>query len=296
MNISGIRQEYAKLMNAYDQEVPEREQYYSDSRCMGGNMVRTTIFCFTGTGNSLSVAKGIASGFSDAHIIQICRAHMPQTGTVYPGNVGFVFPVYYFGVPHMVREYVRALDMEKGTYVFGVATFGGMAGLAFDLLADDLALKGIKLRAAFPVLMPGNCQVMYPPQAEAEQQERFRNAQEKIGEIIRCVDAGKDLPVPKPNIFARGFMRLFYSRLKPHGRARNFHADEKCTGCGTCARICPAGNITLQEKKPLWGDQCEFCLACMQWCPAEAIQYANKTQKRGRYHNPDIHVKELFRY
>jgi len=256
----------------------------------------TTIFCFTGTGNSLLVAKNIAAGLPDAHIVHISRANMPKTGTVYAGNVGIVFPVYYFGLPHMVRTFIEGLQVEKDTYVFGVATYGGMAGVALDLLGKDLAKKGIKLSAAFSVLMPGNCQVLYPPQPEAQQQERFRDAQEKTAEIARCINAREEIPIKRVNILARGIMGIFYSRLKPQTRARNFHTDEKCTGCGTCARICPAGNITLQDKKPHWCNQCEFCLACLQWCPTEAIQYGNKTQKRGRYHNPAITVKELFQY
>ena len=243
------------------------------------------------------VAKNIAAGLPDAHIVQISRANMAKTGTVYAGNVGIVFPVYYFGLPHMVRTFVEeGLQVEKDCYVFGVATYGGMAGVALDLLGKDLAKKGIKLSAAFSVLMPGNCQVLYPPQPEAQQQERFRDAQEKTAEIIRRVNAREEIPIKKVNILARGIMGIFYSRLKPQTRARNFYTDDKCTGCGTCARICPAGNITLKDKKPYWGDQCEFCLACMQWCPSEAIQYGNKTQKRGRYHNPAITVKELFQY
>ncbi len=256
----------------------------------------TTIFCFTGTGNSLSVAKDIARGLPDTQIIQISRANMPKDRTVYSGNVGIVFPVYYFGLPHMVRRFAGGLKVEKDTYVFGIATYGGMAGMAFDLLGKDLAKQGIKLRATFGVLMPGNCQVLYPPAPDAEQQERFRNAQEKIAEITRCINARKEIPLKKTNILVHGLMSIFYSRLKPQTRARNFHTDEKCNGCGTCARICPAGNIILQDQKPVWHLQCEFCLACMQWCPNQAIQYGNKTQKRGRYHNPAINVRELFQY
>jgi len=242
------------------------------------------------------VAKDIARGLPDTQIIQISLANMPKNGTVYSGNVGIVFPVYYFGLPHMVRTFVRGLHVEKDTYVFGVATYGGMVGVAFDLLGKDLAKKGIKLSATFAVLMPGNCQVLYPPLPDAQQQERFRGAQEKIAEITRCINAREEIPLKKVNILARGIMGIFYSRLKPQMRARNFHTDEKCTGCGTCARICPAGNITLQDKKPCWSDQCQYCLACMQWCPSEAIQYGNKTRKRGRYHNPNINVRELFQY
>ena len=256
--------------------------------------MNATIFYFTGTGNSLKVAKDIAAILPDAELVQISKKNMPGTGTVYSGTVGIVFPVYYFGLPHMVRAFARGLQVEKNTYVFGIATYGGMVGVAFNQLGKCLAKKGITLSAAFAVHMPGNCQVLYAPEADTAQQEKFRNERETTAGIARRINAREEILFKPPNIIARGIMGIFYSRLKPHKRSRKFHTDEKCTGCGTCARICPAQNITLQDKKPRWHNQCEFCLACMQWCPNHAIQYGNKTQKRGRYHHPEIKVHELF--
>ena len=142
--------------------------------------------------------------------------------------------------------------------------------------------------------MPDNCQVLYAPASDAVQQERFRNETEQTMEISRRITAREVSPLRRTNIVSRTIFSLFYSRLKPKERARYFHTDETCTGCGTGVRVCPIQNITLTDKKPVWHDQCEFCLACMQWCPKQAIQYGKKTQKRGRYHHPGIHVNELF--
>ena len=35
------------------------------------------------------------------------------------------------------------------------------------------------------------------------------------------------------------------------------------------------------------------CLACINYCPENSIQYGDKTQERGRYHNPEITVQDL---
>jgi len=257
-------------------------------------MTETTIFYFTGTGNSLKVAKDIAAGLPDAKIIRITRKNLWNTGKVYSGTIGIVFPVYFSGLPHMVRQFAEKIRADDTAYVFGVATYGGMPGIAFDQMITNLAKNRIHLSAAFQVLMPGNNQVLYPPNPVPAQQERFRNEQEKVAEIIKKIGARENIP-PKPaNFIIYSILSGFYSLLKPNERSQLFHTDDNCNGCGTCARICPSENITIQDKKPLWHNRCEYCLACMQWCPTHAIQYAKKTQKRGRYHHPDIGVEELF--
>jgi MinD superfamily P-loop ATPase len=74
---------------------------------------------------------------------------------------------------------------------------------------------------------------------------------------------------------------------------RNFWVDDKCNGCGICARVCPAENIALQAAKPVWQHWCEQCLACLQGCPREAIQYGRTTPHYRRYHHPDIHLQAM---
>lgn len=258
-------------------------------------MAATTIFYFTGTGNSLKVAKDLAAGLGGADLVQVAnRNREVPCGTVHTGTVGFVFPVYYAGLPHLVAEFAQSIRVADTAYVFAVATYGGMPGIAFRQLFEILSRKDIPLAAVFGVRMPGNNQVLYSPQPEKEQQEQFRIEQEVIAKIARSVAAQEKVPVPPVNPVARFFFRLMYGRLKPKDRDTHFHADEKCNGCGICARVCPAGNITMEDKRPAWHHRCEYCLACLQWCPARAIQYDKKTVRRGRYHHPDIDVKELF--
>ena len=43
------------------------------------------------------------------------------------------------------------------------------------------------------------------------------------------------------------------------------------------------GNITLKNKKPVWGKHCTHCMACICYCPAEAIEYGRKSVGKPRY-------------
>jgi formate hydrogenlyase subunit 6/NADH:ubiquinone oxidoreductase subunit I len=49
----------------------------------------------------------------------------------------------------------------------------------------------------------------------------------------------------------------------------------------------------MTHEKPSWLHRCEQCLACLQWCPQEAIQYGKKTVKYPRYHHPEVILKDM---
>lgn len=43
---------------------------------------------------------------------------------------------------------------------------------------------------------------------------------------------------------------------------------EKCVGCGTCAKVCPNGAISMENGKPeKKKDACTFCGKCVNFCP-----------------------------
>ena len=42
-------------------------------------------------------------------------------------------------------------------------------------------------------------------------------------------------------------------------------------------------NITLRGGRPVWGKACTHCMACICYCPAEAIEYGKKSRGKPRY-------------
>ena len=48
---------------------------------------------------------------------------------------------------------------------------------------------------------------------------------------------------------------------------------KKCTRCGECVAICPAGAVTLSQKRAIIDDRpCIRCLCCQEICPNAAIR------------------------
>ena len=72
---------------------------------------------------------------------------------------------------------------------------------------------------------------------------------------------------------------------EPYSVTSPFHVDkERCVHCGLCEKICSAHAISLSDGVPVWvKDHCNICLACINRCPAEAIQYGDKSQNAFRY-------------
>jgi NAD-dependent dihydropyrimidine dehydrogenase PreA subunit len=49
---------------------------------------------------------------------------------------------------------------------------------------------------------------------------------------------------------------------------------KKCTGCGTCASVCPVDVFELKNEKfvVVKPSECTGCNACIENCPAGAIR------------------------
>lgn len=253
----------------------------------------TTIYYFTGTGNSLKIAKDLKDNLEDTKLVQICKNNMQIGCSTESEKIGFVFPVYYRGLPHMVSQFIKDFQFVQDTYIFAVANYGGSPAIAFDQIEKLLFDKGTKLSATFGLSMPGNMWFMYYPHPKQDFTDRIDAQKEKTLAISQKIGNKSN---EKVEIAANKSSEEIYAAFQPNRFDENFWTDPNCTGCETCARICPANNIKIVDKKPAWLHQCEQCLACIHLCPESSIQYKNDSLNKERYQNPGIQVKELFQY
>lgn len=210
--------------------------------------------------------------------------------------VGIVFPVYAFGIPLIVQRFLQNVLRGNAEYVFAVCNCAAQQGRALSQVQALLRKKGIALDASFNVIMPSNYIPFGGAESERIQKKKFMDADARIKTITDVVSKQQKTPLDEsafPPAFLSKLMYKFFSRRLPKF-SRKYHVSKSCTGCGICEKVCPVGNITLKEGRPIWGSKCECCMACLQFCPASAILCGRVPANREHYHHPQVKAEDLF--
>ena len=260
--------------------------------------MKTTIYYFSGTGNSLMAARKVGSLLEDADLVPVAslRDH-PGDITAPEGKVGIVCPVYDSGIPVIVRDFLGRLKVTPESYLFAIVTAGGTGGSALKMInAGLLKRSGRGINAGFLVKMPGNFPPVAHPPSGAKREAILEAADRELERIGRIIRDGIDQPVGMYPLSSL-IQALLYGGFSKtvHAMDERFSVSDACTSCGICASVCPVGNITIEEGKPVYNHRCELCCACLNYCPAQAIdlQMLFGTKGRGRYHHPGVAVPDM---
>ena len=242
------------------------------------------VFFFSGTGNSQWVAEQLAILTKDAPVNIASLMAGGNCGGITPDGrtdcMGLVFPIYAWGAPGIVAEFLDAWEQNNDAYRYGVCTCGDDAGYGMEKLR-----KRFPWNAAWSVAMPNNYIPMYDVDSPGVVLEKIAAARDrlpKIAEMINARATATDIHRGPHAGLKTYLVNPLFKRLATS--TRPFMADDTCTGCGLCAGNCPCGAIQMAEGKPVWiKKRCLQCMACIHHCPAAAIQYGKATRGRGRY-------------
>lgn len=258
------------------------------------------IFYFSGTGNSLYVAKRLSD--NSEKLISIAK-EMENNRDSYDyklaenESVIFVYPVYAWAPPKMVIDFVKKIRFNNynDNYISTIVTCGEEIGNAVKLFARLLNNRGLNLSSGFSVVAPNNYIVIGDVDSKEIENNKLLRLEDSIEEIktilmnkeknIYKIDKGK-MPKFTTNIINPLFNN--YAR-----NIKKFYANDNCIGCKICEKVCNANCIKV-DQKPTWSGECSQCLACINYCPTKAIQYGKSTMKKGRYINPNINVDEMY--
>lgn len=279
------------------------------------------IYYFSGTGNSLVVARDIAKKMN-GNLISIPSMMDKERIITDADIIGIVFPVYYLGsvnIPLIVQQFIMKLDKIDKKYIFAVCTYGGGSGSTLKIMDEMLKARGGRLASGFGVHMPQNA-FRKPFENKTKLYNNWK--EKKLDFIYRKVSSQDENWFDKDKIFIRMFLNilffmmklnflkpLFIDPMKTTAKVpkdsnltidkliplmdRSYYTDENCIGCNTCFNICHVQNIKMVDNKPVWQHHCENCLACIKWCPKRAIHGYGELP-RG-YHHPDIKVSDMLR-
>jgi len=263
------------------------------------------IYYFSGTGNSLAVARDLAAKMN-ARLIPIATVMDQESIMTDADRIGIVFPLYDFKPPLIVDKFVEKLTCRTAKYLFAVGTYGIAPLKAMKYFAKVLKSHGGNPAAGFAVQMPHNG-IGSSLFSQFQYEVMFKNWEVKCEEIVEYVTAGKKGRVETSNIFTSLIfsgllvkiipllLKLLKQVILKGWKSLALIACENCDGCGICYRVCPVNNIKIVDNKPVWSGHCAVCLACFHWCPKQAVKMGDTNMNIKQYHHPQVELSDMLR-
>ena len=204
-------------------------------------MSENVIFCYSGTGNCLDMAKTIARELGDTDII-LMRKEPAVTDVRDAKRVGFVFPCYGGGLPGGVEESLRKIQVASRRIRSASAS------------TRATWLRPVQAQQHHPpALLDGRVAPVHVHLAAAAQRDAAAGDArhgaaprgQKGKQIAQAVLSGAVSPKAPPKKPVNQLESSVWPKIVA-GKAQKFAVSDACVACGQCARLCPRGNIRIE--------------------------------------------------
>lgn len=246
------------------------------------------IFYFTGTGNSLFVAKTIEE--NPISIPQVIN----KTEQVYKDNkIGIVAPVYGHEMSEMVKNFIKSAKLQTD-YFYIILTYGNRHGGAVELTNNFCKECSVDVDYLNLIQMVDN----WLPSFDMEEQKKIdKHVDEHLDKIINDIKSCKREIQTVVDTDRQAHQQYLENKSKlPAELYQNlYRVNEDCIKCSICKQVCPAGCISLNNDKVVYDmKNCQTCMACIHNCPKKAIQL-NIPEKnpKARYRNDKVTLQEI---
>ncbi len=282
------------------------------------------LYYFSGTGNSLFIAKELSLKLPNSKIIPIAsilKEYLTNNQDKKTQNdkfiseaeiIGLIFPCHGLTIPIPIKRFLKIFSFKSSQYIFSIITRGGSVFRGKKLLEKLLKMQNKDLNACFIITMYTNDPKLkaFEIPSKDELLTLEETTQQKLTFIEEIIKQKKNYTDNMDGVTFSNSKLLngILERMVPFAvhyfapREKNyFYSNSKCTGCGICEKVCPSGRITMVEERPFWQPNvdCYFCYACLNFCPSEAIQIYSKyymksyTEEKGRYPHPYARVNDM---
>lgn len=236
---------------------------------------------FSGTGNTKYCVEFFVQQYGDSS--KVISIENPDVIKEISANNTLVFgyPVYFSNAPKIVQDFISANKiLFKNKKIFIIATMGLFSGDGTGCTArlfrkyDATVLGGLHIK--MPDCIGDEKVLKKTPEAN---KALVLQAENKITAAVSELKAGTPLKQGL-GIFCHiaglfGQRLWFYKKTAEYKKKPDIDED-KCIGCGRCAKLCPMDNICIVESKAKSYDRCTMCYRCFSHCPTQALTILGK--------------------
>ena len=255
----------------------------------------------SGTGNTYRMAcqmKELANPYlEDIKIVMIDQADAANEPAHSRDTlVGVLFPTHGFMPPWSMIKFLLRMRRQNRVPALCAATRGGIkvgplripgaAGLGTFLAAFLMMIKGYRPRALFSLDMPSNFINFHWGLHSKNVAAISNKAQQKLAQLVPRIVKGRRVYFTRNNLWEAlwsigilwliPFFPIVYLLIGKLFMAKVMFSNNRCVGCGLCARFCPNQAIEMRpvgkKKRPYWTYHCEVCLRCMGYCNKKAVE------------------------
>ena len=244
------------------------------------------IFYYTATGNCLDVAKRIGGDlYSIPQLLKENRLEFEDEA------IGIICPTYVWSIPEIVVEFLQKAKL-KTDYLFGIITYGNADIGVTNHFVKVAKNNNLDVKYVKSLLMVDTALTLFDMDKQVAKLDK-KKTEKNLEQIVR------DIHNRKREIYIGNAIKANISDLSykmqlsmQKSKYKQFEIEDHCIGCKTCTKVCPVGNITMENNRPQYDTRCIGCFSCTNNCPVNAIRVKHERSK-ARYRNKNVSLKEI---
>ena len=256
------------------------------------------IYYFSGTGSNLATAIELSRYIPDTEIHPVTDLLTNKEIPSQYGLIGFTAPAYDGHLPPVFYSCLKDLKFLDHQEVFLVIGCMGIQGHTANDFKQLMGACGKSVDHSYTIAYPDNVVLVHGAFPRWYQNITVKHAKKKAklhaGHLIKGKTSKKTGIVNVKTYLPKDIIQENNSKYNAKGL--EYYVNQDCTKCESCIKICPVNNISIDNGQIAFGAKCQQCQACIQWCPQRSINYQGVTEKRSRYHYPEITLKDMIEY
>ena len=252
------------------------------------------VFYFSGTGNSRFVARMIAKAVGQETADITAYTKTPQRPVfTETGVYVFVCPSYMSAPARAMTDFIEWAGFPSGIKAYFIVTCAASMGITPKVASELCEKKGFEFMGAAQIEMPQNYIALFTTKKVEENIDIIEKAENEIERLSPLIAGGEKIECKKIGSVEYSVTRwvrdVYYKNFM---KTKKFRVSETCISCGKCVKVCPLSNISMKDGRPSWGNNCTHCMACINRCPQDAIEYGKGSAGKPRYKGPEACMKD----